>query len=204
RARSAPAHGDVERRPGRPHGHRVPAPARARAQARHRENARTADVRDVSGSRLGERSDDRQPRQAHPAEGPGRGSRLRCDRGCVRRRLSLRGFMSRARLASRLGARWRLSRIGLRLLAFNLLLLFLPVAGILYLDVYEARLLDTQERAMALEARLIAAALADQETLDPSAAERLFVRLRRAAADPPPGFRAGRNPLARLRLRRAH
>ena len=30
----------------------------------------------------------------------------------------------------------RPSRIGLRLLAFNLLLLFLPFAGVLYLDVY--------------------------------------------------------------------
>jgi two-component system sensor histidine kinase ChvG len=34
----------------------------------------------------------------------------------------------------------RPSRIANRLLAFNLLLLFLPIAGVLYLDVYEARL----------------------------------------------------------------
>ena len=38
-------------------------------------------------------------------------------------------------------AAWRPSRIGLRLLAFNLLVVFLPVAGVLYLDVYETRLL---------------------------------------------------------------
>ena len=39
---------------------------------------------------------------------------------------------------------WR-SRIGVRLLAFNLLLVFLPAAGILYLDVYETRLLEAHQ-----------------------------------------------------------
>ncbi len=57
--------------------------------------------------------------------------------------------------------RWRPSRIGIRLLAFNLLLVFLPLAAILYLDVYETRLLDLQERGMAQQARLVAAALGD-------------------------------------------
>ena len=56
--------------------------------------------------------------------------------------------------------RLRRSRIGLRVLAFNLLVLFLPVAGILYLDVYEDRLLDVQERGMVEQARLVAAAIA--------------------------------------------
>ena len=41
----------------------------------------------------------------------------------------------------------RPSRIGLRLLTFNLLVLFLPVAGILYLDVYENRLLEAMYHA---------------------------------------------------------
>ena len=41
----------------------------------------------------------------------------------------------------------RPSRIASRLLAFDLLLLFLPIAGVLYLDVYEARLLEAQERS---------------------------------------------------------
>ena len=36
------------------------------------------------------------------------------------------------------------SRIVVRLLAFNLLLVFLPVAGILYLDVYQTRLLESE------------------------------------------------------------
>jgi two-component system sensor histidine kinase ChvG len=52
------------------------------------------------------------------------------------------------------------SRIAFRLLAFNLLVVFLPVAGILYLDVYERELLAEQERGMVLEARGIAAGLA--------------------------------------------
>lgn len=55
--------------------------------------------------------------------------------------------------------RRRLSRIGTRLLAFNLLLVFLPIAGILYLDVYEQELLQTQERGMVQQARIAAAAL---------------------------------------------
>ena len=61
--------------------------------------------------------------------------------------------------------RHRPSRIGLRLLAFNLLVVFVPVAGILYLDVYEAELLESQERGMVQQARLMAAGLAGNETL---------------------------------------
>ena len=41
-----------------------------------------------------------------------------------------------------------------------------PVAGILYLGVYEARLLDAQERAMVQQARLIAAAIGGSPSLD--------------------------------------
>ena len=72
---------------------------------------------------------------------------------------------------------YRPSRIGLRLLAFNLLLVFLPVAGILYLDVYESRLLEVQERGMVQQGRLVAAALADRDPIDRPAAEALLVRL---------------------------
>ena len=61
--------------------------------------------------------------------------------------------------------RHRPSRIGLRLLAFNLLVVFVPVAGIFYLDVYEAELLESQERGMVQQARLMAAGLAGNETL---------------------------------------
>jgi len=69
------------------------------------------------------------------------------------------------------------ARIGVRLLTFNLLLIFLPVAGLLYLDTYERQLLDAQERAMVQQARLLAAALSGGERLDPVAAEQVLIRL---------------------------
>lgn len=58
------------------------------------------------------------------------------------------------------------SRIAVRMLAFNVLLVFLPVAGLLYLDTYEEHLLDAQERSMVQQGRLLAAALAERDTLD--------------------------------------
>ena len=75
--------------------------------------------------------------------------------------------------------RARPSRIGRRLLAFNLLLVFLPAAGILYLDVYETRLLDVQERGMVQQGRLVAAALGDREQVLPTEAEAILARLGR-------------------------
>jgi two-component system sensor histidine kinase ChvG len=83
----------------------------------------------------------------------------------------------RIRLANLL--KRRPSRIGLRLLTFNLLLVFLPVAGILYLDVYEAQLLDAQERSMVQQGRLVAAALGGRDTLTAEEAEALLQRLGR-------------------------
>ena len=62
--------------------------------------------------------------------------------------------------------RRRPSRIGMRLLAFNLLVLFVPIAGTFYLDVYEDRLLETQERGMVQQARVLAAALSAGGPLD--------------------------------------
>lgn len=56
-----------------------------------------------------------------------------------------------------------LSRIGVRLLLLNLLLVFLPIWAFLYLGVYEAQLLKTQERAMVQQGRLLAAALGGEE-----------------------------------------
>jgi two-component system sensor histidine kinase ChvG len=47
----------------------------------------------------------------------------------------------------------------IRLLAFNLLLVFLPVVGIAYLDVYESQLLAGQEREMVQQGRVLAASL---------------------------------------------
>ena len=54
-----------------------------------------------------------------------------------------------------------------RLLAFNLLLVFLPLFGYLSLDVYEHRLLRSQERSMVQQARLLAAALSAAPNADP-------------------------------------
>lgn len=73
----------------------------------------------------------------------------------------------------------RLSRIGARLLAFNLLLLFLPAAGLLTLGVFEAQLLEAQERAMVQQGRLLAAALAERGPIDPADAQAILVRLDR-------------------------
>jgi two-component system sensor histidine kinase ChvG len=69
------------------------------------------------------------------------------------------------------------SRIGRMLLAFNLLVVFVPAVGLLYLDVYEARLLEAQERSMVQQARLVGAAVA--EVPDRASVERLLARLRR-------------------------
>jgi two-component system sensor histidine kinase ChvG len=86
--------------------------------------------------------------------------------------------MARDALSDRV-ARVRPSRIGRRLLAFNLLLVFLPVAGILYLDVYETRLLDVQERGMVQQARLVAAALGGRDGVAADEANRLLAALER-------------------------
>jgi len=48
-----------------------------------------------------------------------------------------------------------------RLLLFNVLVLFLPVATLLYLDTYESQLLTLQERAMVQQGRILSAALQD-------------------------------------------
>jgi two-component system sensor histidine kinase ChvG len=62
--------------------------------------------------------------------------------------------------------RRRLSRLSVRLLAFNLLLVLVPLGGAFYLGLhqllgrYERQLLAAQERSMAQQGRLLAAALA--------------------------------------------
>ncbi|HZF14156.1 MAG TPA: ATP-binding protein [Thermoanaerobaculia bacterium] len=71
------------------------------------------------------------------------------------------------------------SGLSLKLLAFNLLLVFLPVAGFLYLDVFERELLSQQERAMVQQGRLLAAALAGRESIPPQEATALIQRLDR-------------------------
>ena len=87
--------------------------------------------------------------------------------------------MNRARRLVHAVLAARPSRIGLRLLAFNLLVLFLPLAGILYLDVYENQMLEAQEREMVQQARLLAAALGDGESLSVQGARDLLARFER-------------------------
>ena len=50
-----------------------------------------------------------------------------------------------------------------RMLLFNLLLIFFPIVSFLTLDTYEKQLLDSQERAMVQQGRLLASALAGTE-----------------------------------------
>jgi two-component system sensor histidine kinase ChvG len=82
---------------------------------------------------------------------------------------------------------YRPSRISLRLLAFNVLLVFLPIGGVLFLDTYESHLLDAQERTMAQEGRLLAAALEARDRLEGEDAQRILIQL-------------GQRHLARLRV----
>jgi len=69
------------------------------------------------------------------------------------------------------------SRISVRLLTFNVLLVFLPAAGMLVLDTYERHLLEAQERTMAQEGRLLAAALEASDELASEHARRILVQL---------------------------
>jgi two-component system sensor histidine kinase ChvG len=58
-----------------------------------------------------------------------------------------------------------LSRLWIRLLAFNVLLVFVPAAGFLLLGVYESQLLAAQERSMVQQGRILAAALSGRGDL---------------------------------------
>lgn len=71
-----------------------------------------------------------------------------------------------------------LARISIRLLAFNVLLVFLPAAGLLYLGTYERHLLQAQERAMVQQGRLLAASLSGRGYLDPIQAQTVLRHLR--------------------------
>jgi two-component system, OmpR family, sensor histidine kinase ChvG len=69
------------------------------------------------------------------------------------------------------------SRISIRLLAFNLLLVFIPVAGLLYLDTYEKQLLEAQERAMVQQGRILSAALSGRGPLRAEECQRILRQL---------------------------
>jgi two-component system sensor histidine kinase ChvG len=63
------------------------------------------------------------------------------------------------------------------MLAFNLLLVFLPAAGFLYLDVYETQLLRAQERSMVQQGRILAAALSEPEGFGEGDAEDILIEM---------------------------
>ncbi len=71
-----------------------------------------------------------------------------------------------------------LSRISVRLLVFNVLVAFLPVAGMLYLNIYERQLLKSLEHALVQQGRVLAAALVREGAFQPAEAERILVQLR--------------------------
>ena len=62
-----------------------------------------------------------------------------------------------------------LSRISVRMLGFNILLVFLPITGFLYLDTYEKQLLASLERAMVNQGRMLSAALSGREKISAGA-----------------------------------
>jgi len=69
------------------------------------------------------------------------------------------------------------SRIWVRLLAFNALLVIVPVAGVLFLGTYEQHLLAAQERTMVQEGRLLAASLEATGRLDTTDANNILLQL---------------------------
>jgi len=69
------------------------------------------------------------------------------------------------------------SRISIRLLAFNVLLVFLPAAFVSYLAIYERQLLRAQEQSMVQQGRVLAAALSGRGALSRSAVEPILARL---------------------------
>jgi two-component system sensor histidine kinase ChvG len=72
------------------------------------------------------------------------------------------------------------SRIGVRLLAFNIILVFLPIGGVLFLGQYEKTLETAEIRDLTHRSRLLAAAIAQHGSLDEDAFEDI---VRRAKID---------------------
>ncbi len=71
-----------------------------------------------------------------------------------------------------------LSRISVRLMAFNVLLVFLPITAFLTLDTYEQQLLQALEHALVQQARILSSALSGQDPIFPDSAEKLLEQLR--------------------------
>jgi two-component system sensor histidine kinase ChvG len=71
-----------------------------------------------------------------------------------------------------------ISRISVRILAFNFLVVFLPLAGMLSLGTYERQLLQSLEHALVQQGRVMASALADSKARLEEDAQRIIVFLR--------------------------
>ena len=69
------------------------------------------------------------------------------------------------------------SRIVFRLLAFNLLLVIVPVTAFFYLDIYEKQLLKAQEDYMIQQGRILSAALANQGYLKKETCQKILTKL---------------------------
>ena len=69
------------------------------------------------------------------------------------------------------------SRISVRLLTFNILIVFLPIAGLLYLDTYEKQLLHSLEHALVQQSRILASALSGENPLQADSARKILVEL---------------------------
>jgi len=59
-----------------------------------------------------------------------------------------------------------LSRITVRLMLFNILLIFFPIAFFFYLDIYENKLLTAQENSMVMQARIVSSSLKNSANLE--------------------------------------
>src|SRR5512140_896506 len=76
-------------------------------------------------------------------------------------------------------ARSCLSQITARVLAFNVLIVFVPIAGFLSLGTYERQLLDSLERSLVQQGRVFAAGLEDSGPRLQDSAVRLLTSLRK-------------------------
>ena len=76
-----------------------------------------------------------------------------------------------------MGLRRFISKISIRLLAFNVLLVLLPAAAVSYLEIYESQLLRAQEQSMVQQGRVLAAALSERGPLSGPGVEPILVRL---------------------------
>src|SRR4030042_1251995 len=69
------------------------------------------------------------------------------------------------------------SQISIRLLIFNLLLVFFPITSFLYLKTYENQLLISLENTMVQQGRILSAALAGDRELNKENTKNILLRL---------------------------